>query len=196
MLSSLFIGATGFAANAYMILGWIGGSPVAFLADLPIPPPGTFEPWLINLLLGVSILAAIFWCWNQGKEALGRKPPVDKQIAKMAKDITDLQTVVVGSATKTEVNSLHIAIIGSASKQEMGTLESHLKDRIEDKFKELDNRRREDIAGLHDKVESTTEILRAEIEDKAKETRGVITDLPLKLIQLLQQTGAIGRNKS
>lgn len=146
------------------------------LLQIPTPAPGTFEPWLWDAMLVVAILSAVLFAWNQGKEAFGRRPPFDQELdenreemAKIAKEIGDLQKVVIGSATKVEVIAA----------------EKALEEKMEQRFNGLDEKRREDIGDLHHKIESTKDLITAQVEDKARETRGAIATMQQQIISVL-----------
>jgi hypothetical protein len=119
------------------------------LADMPSPAPGTYEPWIINAAATVAMLGGGFWLWNQAREAFGRKPPVDEELAEFKKRIED--QMVTHAELETRLDAL------------ANEMERKFEKALHEEFKQLNQERSRSIAGIHAKVEETATELRAEI---------------------------------
>jgi len=137
-------------------------------AELPLPKDGEFEPWLVNAFLAVSLMAAVFWCWNQGREAIGRKPPLDEAIDELREHVeNDLVTR----------EQLDERLDGFSSE-----MERKFEKALHEEFKTLNAERSRSTGHLHEKIEATASGLRAEIN----ELRGDLADIPMKVVELLR----------
>lgn len=138
------------------------------LAELPLPPTGTFEPFLINTLLGVSIIGAFAFTWVYVRDAFGRKPAVDEELAAFKQRVEDEMV------THEELDQ--------ALKTVVSEVERKFERALHEEFKQLNGERSRSIAGLHEKVEDTAKELREQITK-------VSDEMPGKIIRLLKDTG-------
>jgi len=81
-------------------------------------------------------------------------------------------------------------------RQEAAEQAKDLSKNIDAKFTEAIKANNVTATKIYAKIDQVSDGLRAEIEDKARETRQQINDMPSKLIALLKDTGAIGGRKS
>ncbi len=70
--------------------------------------------------------------------------------------------------------------------------ELQLNEKLDEHWRVLSHERSVSTARLHDRLEAVDKAMRIEVEQKFKEVRQEITELPSRLITLLRDTGAIG----
>lgn len=126
------------------------------IADLGSPAPGTFEPWLINAAAAVALVGGLLWTWNQAKDAFGRKPAVDEELAAFKRE-TEQKLDALEEKVVTH-DDLDSRLDAAASE-----IERKFEKALHDEFKQLQGERSRSVGNLHEKIESSKTELRAEI---------------------------------
>ncbi|EDY16697.1 hypothetical protein CfE428DRAFT_5810 [Chthoniobacter flavus Ellin428] len=142
--------------------------------DLPDPSPKDFMIWLGCGLLLVTIAGAVLWTWNQAREAFGRKPTGDEEIAEIKRKMVTSE-------------ALDLRLHGVATKEELQAAEMRIEHALHSQFQSLDQKRSVSIGNLHEKVETTADGLRHEVN----QVRTMIAEMPGKIAEIMR----VGRSR-
>jgi hypothetical protein len=127
------------------------------------------QDFLIVVIGGVALLALLvlgLTAITLMKKTFGKHPPVDHEIARQERRMTEIEKVIPTLATKVEMDSRFNAL---ASKNSFET------------------------GKIHEHVETVNKHLGDRITDTADSINNTIQALPGRVIEILRNTGAIGK---
>lgn len=138
------------------------------LADFESPTAAQFWPWLLCGAAVVASIGAIFFAWNQAKEALGRKPAMDDEVAELKRKIDD---------DLVTHEDLDTRLTGFASE-----IELKIERALHAEFQKLTSERSQRDHDLYKKIDASGDGLRAEIND----VREALRRIPAEVLELLR----------
>jgi hypothetical protein len=167
-------------------------------AALPLLADASVTPTQLGIGLGViGVLLGLYLKFGKAKQQLVGEIIAEILSQQKATRVDVQSPLEIVSATRcVEHSELQLKLEGYVRREDLRSAELRIEDKIDSKFTLLDGKRSDDIADLHKKIEVTSDTMRAEIEDKARETRQKIDEVPARVLDMLQKTGAIGRGGS
>jgi hypothetical protein len=142
-------------------------------SPLPAPPMNEFGGWMLSLMCLIGTVAFLLWAYNQGKEAFGRKPPIDD-------DLDDLREQLQGLAPADAVNTLIGHLANAATKDDVQKVRDELKGYVDQE--QLDRR----MAEVKELLARTERDLTQQIKD----LRGYLHDDVHEFRNMAQATWA------
>jgi hypothetical protein len=80
--------------------------PLASPGTIPQPPAGTFEPWMLDLCMGLAILALVFTVLLLGRQLFGRQPAIHVELETVSKRHKELEEKLIAKHAELEAKLL------------------------------------------------------------------------------------------